>query len=421
MINEIQKAKEAAAAFEQLKRVSNSLGDIGHIANKMAEIQKLIAPHATTLANFRSQVENSMAALRPITSCIDMTSKFQNLSVLSGLSSMPKAFELLQANNMRWRNLALSVDSLSARLRVPDQAIARFSSSALVWDSGISATLRRVSELGPLTQQPLLFSRLLAPSNALSSFAERTYSLMKDVTDGRVLRALDASLMLANTQHFANIAAFTAIRLDHMDNAVVSSPRNLATPFVQQEELLALPEFDDDESIELIVSQSPAAQASEVARAVLTLTTTCNKASNVKGLKEIFKPTTRVMEVFADFPWLTPQNEKAFGEFIDCLYFLAYEGAGDDKLRFLQKHGGPLSDADCQVIWCIKALRNKWLRHDPDHGKDTDIEKSRKLLSTNFQWLGLPGYPRSSSDFRKLHERLLKEMEEFLSKLLKAI
>ena len=421
MTSDIQKAKEAAAAFEQMTRVSNTLEGIGQIANKMAEIHKLVTPYEKTLANFRSQMERSMAVVRPITSCIDMTNKFQSLSVLSGLSSVPKAFELIQTHNMQWRNLATTVDSLSSRIKSPEHAINQFARSALVWDSGISATLRRLNELGPLTQQTELFNRLLAPSKALSTFAERTYSLMRDATDSRVFRALDASLLLANTQHLANIDALTAFRLDGIDKDTLSSWRDLATPFVQQEELLALPEMDEDESIDLIVSQSPAAQASEVARAVLALTTSCNKASCVKGLKEIFKPTTKVLEVFADFPWLTPQNEKTFGEFIDCLYFLAYEGAGDDKLRFLSDHGGPLSNADCQVIWCIKALRNKWLRHDPDHGKESDIEKSRKLLSTHFQWLGLPGYPRSSSDFRKLHERLLKEMGAFLDKLLNAL
>jgi hypothetical protein len=98
-----------------------------------------------------------------------------------------------------------------------------------------------------------------------------------------------------------------------------------------------------------------------------------------------------------------------------------YEGAGKDKLRFLKDHGGPLALEECDVIWSIKTLRNKWLRHDADHGKESDIDKSWKSLDECFRQLGISGFPRSAADYRLLHRTLLAEMTAFLQRLFNAI
>ena len=100
-----------------------------------------------------------------------------------------------------------------------------------------------------------------------------------------------------------------------------------------------------------------------------------------------------MLEAFVNLPWLIPYDEKSFGKFVDGLYFIAYEGAGKDKLRFLKDYGGPLTPEECDVIWSIKTLRNKWLRHDVDHGKESDIDKSWKSLDECFLQLGLSGFP----------------------------
>jgi hypothetical protein len=89
--------------------------------------------------------------------------------------------------------------------------------------------------------------------------------------------------------------------------------------------------------------------------------------------------------------------------------------------RFLTEHGGVLEGSDCDFIWCIKHLRNKWLRHDPDHGKESDIRKSWKEVSDKFIWLGLNHTPIQEKDFRLLHRFLLKEAESFLKKLLEKL
>ena len=133
---------------------------------------------------------------------------------------------------------------------------------------------------------------------------------------------------------------------------------------------------------------------------------------------EIFKPTTRLMTVFSDLPWLSATDRLRFGDVLDCLYFIFYEGAGKDNLRFLDKHGGPLSDADCDLIWCVKHLRNKWSRHDADHGKEKEIQKSWAELAAKFRWLGLAEHPTDTRHFQELHYKLLELAEDFLVRIL---
>ncbi len=88
----------------------------------------------------------------------------------------------------------------------------------------------------------------------------------------------------------------------------------------------------------------------------------------------------------------------------------------------MNDNGGVLDAAsDCDFIWCIKHLRNKWLRHDADHGKGADIKKSWQDLSAKFNALGLEHAPVTKQHFRHLHRSLLRQAEAFLSKILEKL
>lgn len=90
-------------------------------------------------------------------------------------------------------------------------------------------------------------------------------------------------------------------------------------------------------------------------------------------------------------------------------------------MRFLKNNGGELDDADCNFIWCIKHLRNKWLRHNADHGKEADIKRSWKDLSAKFNVLGLEHAPVTKQHFRHLHHSLLREAQAFLCKIIEKL
>ena len=179
-------------------------------------------------------------------------------------------------------------------------------------------------------------------------------------------------------------------------------------------------DYEEDEAS--LIKLNPAAKVADEARCVLSLVAKCNEVVQAAGKAEIFKPTTRLLEVYVDLPWLFPEDKRTFADFVDCLYFIFYEGAGKDKLRFLKDYGGVLdASSDCDFIWCIKHLRNKWLRHDADHGKEADIKRSWKDLSAKFNALGLEHAPVSKQHFRHLHRSLLTEAEAFLCKILEKL
>ncbi len=429
-LKRLAEVRRALAPTSDVSMLARSMANARDLLGPSIRAQDLLGPNIRSLSSIAQQIERSsvlwrtapaLAELKRAFQIPDYTSTIAASSVVKSIQAQTSATQELMksidASSLRWREAMNSIEASSLRMKLPNFAFENLNRSAFVWDSGISEAMRRFSETNLTRVRADLCGRMLEPSRVFSRFAEETLSLIREMPDTRTLRALNASLALVDAQHLANVDALCSFATAVDDDEVISIPRILDSPFIQQTELLELPEIKDEEQVEELVLRLPAARASEQSRNVLTLTTSCNKASSLKGKGDVFKPTTKVMEVFTDLPWLTPQDEKSFGEFIDCLYFVIYEGAGKDKLRFLTAQGGPLEADDCQVVWCIKILRNKWLRHDVDHGKESDIRKSWNDLNFHLQWLGSGGYPHTPEDFRRLHVRLLLEVESFLKKL----
>ena len=167
--------------------------------------------------------------------------------------------------------------------------------------------------------------------------------------------------------------------------------------------------------------RGPCAQVVNRTHSVLSLVTKCNDAAKLIGEREVFKPTTRMLSAFLDIPMIMATNKARLGEFVDCLYVTLYEGAGKDHLRFLVEEGGELERSECDAIWALNHLRNKWLRHDPDHGKDAAIKKSWADLHTDLQWLGISSIPTHRADFIAVQLALLARVEYMLQMLLERL
>jgi hypothetical protein len=292
--------------------------------------------------------------------------------------------------------------------------------AAVVWHRSLTQTINKLQEFKLLTTVPNLAARLLENSRVYTGFVESTIQRIEHTENQKIARALQISLRQAEIQLLTTTETLSSIISALIDDEV-SDTRPLDLPIIQQYELITAIESEDIEDEAALIERSPAAKVFVVSTNVLCLVTKCNEVVKSQVKSEIFKPTNKLLEVFADFPWLLPETKQRFADFVDCLYFIFYEGAGKDNLRFLKEHGGVLERTDCELIWCIKHLRNKWLRHDADHGKEPDIRKSWKELSAKFSWLGLQHAPISREHFRYLHCRLLKEAEAFLEKILEKL
>jgi hypothetical protein len=323
------------------------------------------------------------------------------------------------------RSQASVFEDLSARVAALDASkfsIPQFSQATLAWGVASIGLANRMSDIGLLAQQEMLCARLCEPPRAYAEFVRQTTERLAADPAVGVAARLRGSLNLAEHQLLQIADAVSAFIAVPDDGEESDGIRVLGAPFEQQDELLSHDSVEDENDTAALTSLSQTAQTVARARRVLELMTKCNEAAktSTSGV-EIFKPTTRLMTVFTDLPWLSATDRLRFGDVLDCLYFIFYEGAGKDNLRFLEAQGGPLRDADCDLIWCIKHLPNKWSRHDPDHGKQTEIGKSWADLAAKFRWLGLAEHPTDARHFQQLHSRLLELTEDFLAALLKKL
>lgn len=310
------------------------------------------------------------------------------------------------------------LNSLSSHVALVEAA--RFSTTpylpqaTLAWEMASNSLIGRMKDIGLLAQREMLSTRLLEVPNAYANFVSHTADRLAENPTPEIAARLRGSLNLAEYQLLDITDTFSSFIVVPEDDEEPERKRILNVPRVQQNELLDC-EFvvNENDTVELI-NASSTAQTQQMARRVFELVVQCNEAAKISGLPvEIFKPTTRLITVCNDLPWISATDKWRFGDVLDCLYFIFYEGAGKDKLRFLEENGGPLTQADCDFIWCIKHLRNKWIRHDADHGNTKDIQKSWASLAQKFQWLGLANHP-TNADFQFIHYKLLDLAEKFL-------
>ena len=98
------------------------------------------------------------------------------------------------------------------------------------------------------------------------------------------------------------------------------------------------------------------------------------------------------------------------------MYFVLYEGAGGTSLRY--RGSDLLTDSECEFIWRLKHLRNKWLLHDIEHRSQRDYRTSLARRTDALEFFGLSHVPATPVDFRTLHRAILDEAERFLQLLL---
>jgi hypothetical protein len=139
---------------------------------------------------------------------------------------------------------------------------------------------------------------------------------------------------------------------------------------------------------------------------VKDMVTKLNNIYEAEHGEDLFKLTNRSVAAFARLTEVA--NDLAgYGEFIDNLYVLMYEGSGS---------GARLGDPFPDVAMDVKVLRTQ-LRHDVDHGSDGDIRKKRQRAGTTFgkyagvnspELVGTGGFPLVQSAILRAVAGMLK-------------
>lgn len=125
------------------------------------------------------------------------------------------------------------------------------------------------------------------------------------------------------------------------------------------------------------------------------------------------------VEAASRLPLIIAVDKDSLGVVVDYLYFSIYEGAGKDNLRFITNGYMTVDEMDA-VMW-VKFLRNKWLRHDRDHGKESDVKKTWRDLNKALNALSFDSLPERSEDFARLQYNLFEQLKSFMEGLVERI
>lgn len=133
-----------------------------------------------------------------------------------------------------------------------------------------------------------------------------------------------------------------------------------------------------------------------------------NKAYAAAHGEDMFKLTNESSKALANLELLITDKQK-YGELIDSLYFLVYEGSGACK-----RLGEPVPDFAMDV----KFLRTA-IRHDVDHGDEKEVAKKMKRAGTIFRKYSTKQTPEECGEEQLLgvQTKLLASCLEMLKKL----
>lgn len=291
------------------------------------------------------------------------------------------------------------------------------------YETGVASILETLSRTS-FHQTSAIANSVLAPSHSFTRFVQDTLSLSA-AAEGSLRVAYETALRFSG-EHFDR-ATNALVRLDENesveadeDSEAELQPRSLDLFPRHRDELTRDVEQAVSPTAEQLLAGSRTVVIANLVTDILLLIVQCNEAAWVRLGRDIFKPTTRTLRAFACLPQTIPVDRGTLGEAVDDLFFILFEGAGGQKLRFLQPEGGVFErdEAIVKPVFHLKYLRNKWLRHDPEHGSEGDIRKTWSDLGNALTAFGMPSIPNDSTQFQSLYVALLTQIRAFLMDLL---
>ena len=380
------------------------------------------------------EIVDSMSRLQMSTETIQQrysglfASMERQQSMIANLTATTKLFEAAAAGT----RLSTAVAALGAQQALWARALkiaeapsaariaAAYASSSMTWAKVAESNLKMLSSAKPLVALNHTTNGIMRPLSAYSAFSASTMERLSRLpAESDAAASLVGALSHADKELSEMPAVARAMVPLATEESGGSEPRRIGRLnllVVEREELAAsagsggVLVLDGGDVVTL------AAQMARKARAISRLIVSCNEASSLTGSGPVFKYTDACVSVMCDMSWLIPRTKNQFADFVDALYFALYEGAGSDHLRYIER--GLVTVDECSFIWSLKHLRNKWLRHDPSHGTESGIARSKSQLREALTYFRLDHVPTTRAEFRLLHSSLVAEAVDFLQCLL---
>lgn len=393
--------------FDQLGRLQRQL------AQQSEEIRRAMNPMMSLSESIRRNQEIWRDQFRGLSGMAEWQQSISE--TLSGFTSTTSLMQGIEIETQQWSDLLSGF-----KFDVPTLDLQAISLPATIWQDSLSEITQSFDRLKLPDLYPRLTTNLIAPHQAYSSFGRSIIEQLGQGVDDHEEAALSGALLLAEEQ-IAGATEVTADFLDEFDQVVgtdVLTDEPVLNVFESQKvQLLRQSGVGDADAVSGLLLLSASARLNSRTRQVVQRVVQCNRAAKFAGREEIFTPTTTFIDAQSRLQWVSASSQDEMGDIVDSLYFMLYEGAGADRLRFLEY----LDDSDCEVIWVIKHLRNKFYRHDPDHGSKSGQDKSWRDVAQALKSLGFSKLPTTAEGFQRMQVALLKKVDQFLEKLLDRI
>ena len=433
-LDELSGASKAQKALLEGFDTGSLSGLLPH-RDLMAEISRSQLSSFANSPSFHESLKLAQASVSQI--ALENFKGFQNATTNSARKLIEETFQPFLRSEFLSNQLKSNFDHLRESLLSPSQFLGSdfLKGFEQITKATAFSSLETLSKT--FSQQANIFKNedfLRQMSNSLigyDNFANETLNRLRFDMDKHISSALRGSLILANEQ----VLRSTSVVQSYIENSDISDNTdsnlffNRAFPRinryrVQKQELLRRDDIEEDEDYENLVIKTPSAISFDLIVNCLRIVGICNETAQTTNGSLIFTITNSVWSNSLKLLQVVPTNREKFAEIVDYLYFILIEGAGKDVLRFItyedkNQHSYFLrTEPEVEIIWKIKHLRNKWLRHDIEHGKDKDIAKDYQIRRETLMWFGMQRVPHSREEFIFLYNNLMLKVEEFLKVLL---
>lgn len=162
-------------------------------------------------------------------------------------------------------------------------------------------------------------------------------------------------------------------------------------------------------------AKSAMGQIAEGGKSIASKIQHINELRMAKGEEPMFTPTNKIYTAVSCLISSFAVDQNTFGNVIDSLYMLIYEGSGEAK-RILEV----LTKEESNTLWDVKSLRTD-SRHDVEHGSETKIKNKKREIGEVYQSICGKLRPFKQKEWVTAHCNLFVQVNAFLDLIIEKI
>lgn len=333
--------------------------------------------------------QNISTAVSTLASSMPKSTKAMNLAKLNG-------FECETAQILK--NAGISMQMIMPSLQIAET---------------LQSFARKSADILPKVDMTLTASQLLVN---YSSLVEKQYShIQRNVTNSdKHLKVIELATKVVQDQI---ISVGNYITEETIDTDSRSKDENQSKTIIQYMPVYLGYALRGDSSYDLEEEYAKSAMGKivEGGKNIASKLQYINDLRTAAGEEPMFKPTNKT---YTAIPCLTSSfsvDQNTFGNVIDSLYMLIYEGSGNAK-RILEV----LNDTECSPLWDVKHLRTD-CRHDVEHGSDNDIKKKKNNIGKAYKTICGNLKPFKQKEWVTAHCNLFVNVNDFLDLIIEKL